>query len=122
MIAILFTASIAGAQVQEEDHTGHNHAPGGHSTSIENREGVSTNQDASTVNIGVAAEDIAPPKMPPIPVRLADSIIVANMAPLAQAERFGKVVVQDDGRMKPLSTLASESCADFLNETIMRQK
>jgi cytochrome c-type biogenesis protein CcsB len=108
MIAILFTASIAGAQVQEEDHTGHQHAPGEHSNSIANREGESISQDASTVTVGLAAEDIAPPKMTPIPVRLADSIIVANMAPLAQAERFGKVVVQDDGRMKPMSTLASE--------------
>jgi cytochrome c-type biogenesis protein CcsB len=107
MILILCTASMAGAQVQE-DHSGHDHAAGEHSTAVENRERVSTNQDAAAVNTSVSGEDLEPPKMPPIPLRLADSIIVANMVPLVQAESFGRVVVQDDGRMKPMSTLASE--------------
>ena len=46
--------------------------------------------------------------IPEIPLRILDSIIVANMVPQAQADRFGRVVVQDNGRMKPMSTLASE--------------
>lgn len=109
MIAILFTVSFAGAQAPQEDHTGHNHAPGEHSTAIENRDAVSTNRDSGAVDTSVTGEDMAAPVvMAPIPVKLADSIIVANMVPLPQAERFGRVVVQDEGRMKPISTLASE--------------
>ncbi|WP_438969023.1 cytochrome c biogenesis protein CcsA [Nonlabens sp.] len=109
MIAVLFMASFAGAQTTQEDHTGHNHAPGEHSTAIESRDAESTNRDASVVDTSVTGEDIAAPVvMAPIPVKLADSIIVANMIPLPQAERFGRVVVQDEGRMKPISTLASE--------------
>lgn len=110
MIAILFTATFVGAQTPQEDHTGHNHAPSAHSTAIENRDAVSTNQDVSAVDPAVTGEaiEMAPQKLPPIPVQLADSIIVANMVPLPQAERFGRVVVQDEGRMKPMSTLASE--------------
>ncbi|WP_299551111.1 cytochrome c biogenesis protein CcsA [Seonamhaeicola sp.] len=38
-----------------------------------------------------------------------DSILVANMTPKAHAGKFAHVVIQDlDGRMKPLSTYASE--------------
>ena len=108
MIAMLFSISIAGAQVQEEDHTGHNHAAGEHSTTIDSREGVSTNQEAAVIDTTAPDIDLADTKLPPIPVKLADSIIVANMVPLAQAERFGRMVVQDNGRMKPMSTLSSE--------------
>lgn len=107
-IAVLFMVGIASAQVQEEDHTGHDHAIGAHATIANPAEAISTNQDEATLNQNIALEDIEPPKMPPIPVRLADSLIVANMVPLAQAERFGRVVVQDNGRMKPMSTFASE--------------
>lgn len=37
-----------------------------------------------------------------------DSIFVANLIPQKEAAKFGKVVIQDNGRMKPASTLASE--------------
>ena len=38
-----------------------------------------------------------------------DSILQANITPKAEAEKFGKMVVQDfDGRMKPVNTYASE--------------
>jgi len=37
-----------------------------------------------------------------------DSLIVANAVPVEVAEKFGTLVVQDNGRMKPMSTLASE--------------
>ncbi len=121
MIVMLFATSIATAQTQnqnqnekqnnagvEEDHSGHNHAPGAHSTAIQSREGVSTNQDSDNLNREMDSIIPAPEKLAPIPVKLADSIIVANMFPTAQAERFGRIVVQDNGRMKPMSTLASE--------------
>lgn len=96
------------SNAQEEDHSGHDHAAGTHSTAIEGREGVSTNQDSDNLKRKLDSITLAPEKLAPIPLKLADSIIVANMFPIAQAERFGRVVVQDNGRMKPMSTLASE--------------
>jgi cytochrome c-type biogenesis protein CcsB len=137
MIAVLFTASIATAQTQaqntpvdtvsqqedhsghdhsnlkqvavaQEDHSGHDHAPGAHSTAAQNTDGVSTNLDADNMRRELDSITLPPEKLAPIPKKLADSIIVANMVPLAQAERFGRVVVQDNGRMKPMSTMASE--------------
>jgi cytochrome c-type biogenesis protein CcsB len=38
----------------------------------------------------------------------ADSIIHANVVSEAHAEEFGRLVIQDNGRMKPLNTFASE--------------
>lgn len=131
MVAILFTASFATAQNSQEDHTGHNHAPGAHpvaqqlqedhsghdhshdahSTAMQARQSVSTNMDEAELQRptdSLPQIDAPPVKMAPIPKKLADSIIVGNMFPIAQAERFGRVVVQDNGRMKPMSTLASE--------------
>ncbi len=40
--------------------------------------------------------------------RQADSIIKANMVPLEHADKFGELVIQDNGRMKPLNTFSSE--------------
>ena len=38
-----------------------------------------------------------------------DSILKANITPKAEAEKFGRMVIQDfDGRMKPVNTYASE--------------
>jgi len=37
-----------------------------------------------------------------------DSIITANVVDAAHAARFGELVIQDNGRMKPLNTFASE--------------
>ncbi|MBL4663641.1 MAG: cytochrome c biogenesis protein CcsA [Flavobacteriaceae bacterium] len=37
-----------------------------------------------------------------------DSIVVANTIDKVHAERFGRLVVQDNGRMKPINTFASE--------------
>ncbi|KQC33624.1 cytochrome C biogenesis protein [Nonlabens sp. YIK11] len=104
------------------DHTGHNHAVqqpafqnhAGHDletvdgdTSMESRDGVSTNMPADAMKAEQAAP-ATPQVLPEIPLRVLDSIIVANMVPKAQADRFGRVVVQDNGRMKPIATLASE--------------
>ncbi len=110
-------------QVIKDDHAGHNHAPGQHDilqdhsghdhnttsgdTSMEGRDGVSTNMDADAMP-AEAQRPIEPQIVPEIPLRILDSVIVANMVPQAQADRFGRVVVQDNGRMKPMSTLASE--------------
>ncbi|BAO56275.1 cytochrome c biogenesis protein CcsA [Nonlabens marinus] len=92
----------------QEDHTGHDHEVNDNDTSMEVREGgVSTNMDADAMKT-TEAGPITPQVIPEIPLRVLDSIIVANMVPQAQADRFGRVVVQDNGRMKPMSTLASE--------------
>lgn len=37
-----------------------------------------------------------------------DSIIFANLVPKAHADKFGRLVIQDDGRMKPANTYAQE--------------
>ena len=38
-----------------------------------------------------------------------DSILQANITPKVEADKFGKMVIQDfDGRMKPVNTYASE--------------
>ncbi|AZQ44387.1 cytochrome c biogenesis protein CcsA [Nonlabens ponticola] len=126
MIAILMTSGLSFAQttdhedhtghnhaqqqVVQEDHTGHNHEVQDNDTSFENRDGQSTNLDSGEhlYNNPEPAESLAPEVYPEIPRRLLDSIIVLNLVPEAQAERFGRVVVQDEGRMKPMSTLASE--------------
>jgi len=39
---------------------------------------------------------------------MADSIIKANIVSEAHAEEFGRLVIQDNGRMKPVNTFASE--------------
>ncbi|WP_124981520.1 cytochrome c biogenesis protein [Nonlabens xiamenensis] len=112
-LAIFLSCSIGIAQEElSTDHSGHDHSQQeAHSTAIDNRESVSTNQDAATLEQPATDPgeiDFSTQKMPPIPRAFADSIIVANMVPLAQAEQFGRVVVQDEGRMKPMSTLSSE--------------
>lgn len=95
--------------IVDQDHTGHNHEVQDNDTTMGLGDGVSTNQDSDELNKPeVNPEDMAPRIMPEIPLRVLDSIIVANMVPQAQADRFGRVVVQDNGRMKPISTLASE--------------
>jgi len=38
----------------------------------------------------------------------ADSIVLANRVPEALAQQFGTLVIQDNGRMKPVNTFASE--------------
>ncbi|AXG70653.1 cytochrome c biogenesis protein CcsA [Kordia sp. SMS9] len=67
----------------EKGHEGHNHAPGeGH--------------DHEIVERSVSAKQI-------------DSIIVANAVPQAHADKFARLVIQDeDGRMKPMHTYARE--------------
>jgi cytochrome c-type biogenesis protein CcsB len=95
-------------QTIQEDHTGHDHKTQEGDASIENRNGVSTNEDAAVINKPKSGEEVKPQMAPEIPLRLLDSIIVANMVPVAQAEKFGRVVVQDNGRMKPMATMASE--------------
>ncbi|MEE2802737.1 MAG: cytochrome c biogenesis protein CcsA [Bacteroidota bacterium] len=93
IVVILF--SISGA-IAQDNHAGHDHE---------------TNSVASDSLASVITQE-APPieevKMPVIPKQKLDSIIVANMVPEKQAEMFGRLVAQDDGRMKPISTLSSE--------------
>jgi cytochrome c-type biogenesis protein CcsB len=92
MIAILLTASIATAQEVHGPDDGHGHE-------VENVK-QPLPQDAQVAE--------GPIFVPQFALRVLDSAIVANMVPVAQAARFGRVVVQDNGRMKPVSTIASE--------------
>lgn len=93
-ILVLFMTSIAVAQ---DGHEGHDHAVGEHQTT----EVVAT---ASTEN----KEQEEKVKINETSLARLDSIIVANMIPQEEAAKFGKVIIQDNGRMKPASTLASE--------------
>ncbi|GAK90658.1 putative cytochrome C-type biogenesis protein [Nonlabens ulvanivorans] len=80
LILLMSTFSFA-----QDGHEGHDHAPGEH-------------QEVITTST----------KLRETPVSRLDSIIVANMIPQEQADKFGEVIIQDNGRMKPISTLASE--------------
>ncbi|MBF4983986.1 cytochrome c biogenesis protein CcsA, partial [Nonlabens mediterrranea] len=82
-ILILLMSSLS--MVAQDGHEGHDHAPGEH-------------QEVTATST----------KLRQTPVSKLDSIIVANMIPQEQADKFGKVIIQDNGRMKPISTLASE--------------
>ncbi|WP_420572856.1 cytochrome c biogenesis protein CcsA [Kordia sp.] len=68
---------------QQDSHAGHNHAPGeGH--------------DHEVVTQTITDAQI-------------DSIIIANIVPKEHADKFGRLVIQDDdGRMKPANTYAQE--------------
>lgn len=44
----------------------------------------------------------------PVKQELIDSIIVANAVSKAHADKFGHLLIQDNGRMKPINTFASE--------------
>ncbi|PQJ32915.1 cytochrome C biogenesis protein [Nonlabens arenilitoris] len=81
-VFILLMSSLTFAQ---DGHEGHDHAPGEH-------------QEVTATST----------KLRETPVSRLDSIIVANMIPQEQADKFGEVIIQDNGRMKPISTLASE--------------
>lgn len=81
-VLLLLITSVGYAQ---EDHSDHDHAPGEH-----------------------AEQTITPSKMKLNPKEVLDSIFVANIIPQEQAAKFGRVVIQDNGRMKPANTLASE--------------
>ncbi|EAS19674.1 putative transmembrane cytochrome c biogenesis protein [Flavobacteria bacterium BBFL7] len=82
-ILILLMSSLS--MVAQDGHEGHDHAPGEH-------------QEVTATST----------KLRQTPVSKLDSIIVANMIPQEQADKFGEVIIQDNGRMKPISTLASE--------------
>ncbi len=95
-LTTIFLLLITGMATAQETHTandGHDHS---------NSNVASTNQQ----DVSPAVEE--PVFIPKIPLRVLDSAIVANMVPESQANRFGKVIVQDNGRMKPVSTIASE--------------
>lgn len=58
---------------------------------------------------GVMAQDHDHANPPPkVSKAQIDSIITANMVDAQHAARFGELVIQDNGRMKPLNTFASE--------------
>ncbi len=96
-------------QPVQEDHTGHNHeVENNHTAPAEGDNGISTNTDVDDINKPKSGADVKPLIAPVIPLKFLDSVIVANMVPQAQADKFGRVVVQDNGRMKPMATLASE--------------
>lgn len=44
----------------------------------------------------------------PVPKQQMDSLIIANAVSKEHAEKFGHLVIQDNGRMKPINTFASE--------------
>jgi len=44
----------------------------------------------------------------PMSSQKADSIVLANAVNKAQAEAFGRLILQDNGRMKPVNTFSSE--------------
>ncbi|MGJ8685531.1 MAG: cytochrome c biogenesis protein CcsA [Nonlabens sp.] len=91
-ILVLFMSSFAIAQ---DGHEGHDHAPSDH-------------QEQAVVQSSVDSQEPVRTKLIQTPVSRLDSIIVANMIPQEQAAKFGEVIIQDNGRMKPASTLASE--------------
>lgn len=92
-VLVFLLTGITTAQETHSANDGHDHG---------DSNVTSSSQPAATP---VTEEPVFIPK---IPLRVLDSAIVANMVPESQANRFGKVIVQDNGRMKPVSTLASE--------------
>ena len=57
------------------------------------------------------AQDVNPhsPETRQADVEKIDSILYANQVPVIEAEKFGKIVIQDlGGRMMPVNTYASE--------------
>lgn len=89
IILLLFTAGMANAQEAHGPDDGHDHGT----------------EPAAQEEVAVSE---GPVFIPQIPLKVLDSAIVANMIPLSQAERFGRVIVQDNGRMKTMNSLASE--------------
>ncbi len=89
IILLLFTAGMANAQEAHGPDDGHDHGT----------------EPAAQEEVAVSE---GPVFIPQIPLKVLDSAIVANMVPLSQAESFGRVIVQDNGRMKTMNSLASE--------------
>lgn len=69
-------------QQVEDAHAGHNHAPG-------------EDHDHEVVTQSITDKQI-------------DSIIAANLVPKEHADKFGRLVIHDNGRMKPINTYAQE--------------
>ncbi len=122
--AILLCAFTLNAQTPQQDHSDHDHDHEtlDHDTSIESREGESTNRTAEE-EAQLRTQMDQPIIIPEMPVEYLDSVIVANMVPEAQADKFARLIVQDDnGRMKPMGTLASEALRKLYKQTYYEAK
>jgi hypothetical protein len=120
--AILLCTFSLQAQTAQQDHDhDHQHDPNletsNHSTAMESRDdAISTNKDAARED-EIRTQMDQPIIIPEMSVEFLDSVIVANIVPQAQADRFAKLVVQDEGRMKPMGTLASEALRKLYKKT-----
>ncbi|MGB3590112.1 MAG: cytochrome c biogenesis protein CcsA, partial [Nonlabens sp.] len=125
---MLLIAVSAGAQTVQDDssnqkhdeelHENHKHGGVDHTTGLDSKNAVSTNRDAGEVQEPIRTQVEQPIVVPEYTKSFLDSIIVTNLVPIAQAEKFAKVVVQDDdGRMKPMGTLASEALRKLYKQT-----
>src|SRR5690554_4593909 len=54
------------------------------------------------------AQEHDPSRHVPVPRQQIDSLIVANAVSKEHADKFGHLLIQDNGRMKPINTFASE--------------
>lgn len=102
-----------GAVDTVKDTTEHIHATTGEKGRAINQpipqKSVSTNLDERDLEIQQQREPLTTTQNMFISQQLnVDSLLVANVVPQDVAARFGELVVQDNGRMKPISTLASE--------------
>lgn len=86
---LLFIAPLGFAQGEHEDHTGHNHAQ---------EEQVEVAQGKNTHGHEVVK----------LKESFVDSLIISRAVSKAHADKFAHLIIQDQGRMKPINTFASE--------------
>ncbi|MCB0466577.1 MAG: cytochrome c biogenesis protein CcsA [Aequorivita sp.] len=60
------------------------------------------------VSLPAMAQDVEEPAHTAIPKQQIDSLIKANAVSKEHAAKFGHLIIQDNGRMKPINTFASE--------------
>jgi cytochrome c-type biogenesis protein CcsB len=91
-LAMLFALGLSSFTFAQ--HTDHDHSDPNH-----------THEPEQTINTPQAHTTVAAVK---ITDQQIDSILKANLVSVDHAESFSKLVIQDDGRMKPAHTFASE--------------
>lgn len=99
VIALLFF-SFSGI-AQDNNHEGHNHA----TEEEQKQEEVVKQQDGHEGHNHAPGEEH---EQREITVEQIDSIILANVIAKEHADKFGHLVIQDDGRLKPVNTFAQE--------------
>ncbi|TRZ42316.1 cytochrome c biogenesis protein CcsA [Robertkochia solimangrovi] len=94
LTTLLILFSVMSLQAQQETGVDHDHSHDDEQTVVTMQDSVPDNHEHAVV----------PPTVSQI-----DSLLKANLVPKAHADKFGKLVIQDDrGRMKPVNTFASE--------------